>query len=403
MRLECDLSKVADTDINILLNTSDIDELSKLGLTKKEWRTSEKEESYIFVKYIKQNINLQNICSLGLFRSVLFYKNQLKCYSPPKSLNINIFVNNFQAKECLVEEFVEGTMINIFYDNESNKWEIVSKSTVGGNVTYFKEQPTFKELFNEICTENNITFDNLPKDNCYSFVFQHPKNKFVIPIVNKRIVLVAVYNISGYQIKELDKDEYIKFLNNVDVPYKIEFNSYEDLVNNYGSNNTPYTIMGVVVKHTSGVHTKIRNPNYENLKSLRGNCPKLQYQYLFLRSSQNVEPFLRYFPENKEAFEKYRNQVHKFTRNLHNYYIKCFVKKEIVLKDAPFQYKPHLYNLHKKYIEMIGTGGIITKMIVIEYINHLHPAKLMHSLNYSIYKNDNNYNVNNCEVNMDCE
>ena len=35
MRLECDLSKVADTDINILLNTSDIDELSKLGLTKK--------------------------------------------------------------------------------------------------------------------------------------------------------------------------------------------------------------------------------------------------------------------------------------------------------------------------------------------------------------------------------
>jgi len=58
MRLECDLSKVADTDINILLNTSDIDELSKLGLTKKEWRSSEKQESYIFVKYIKQNINL---------------------------------------------------------------------------------------------------------------------------------------------------------------------------------------------------------------------------------------------------------------------------------------------------------------------------------------------------------
>jgi len=382
MTLECDLSKVCDTNIINIINTLDNNELTKLGLTKKEWKTSEKPFPYIFLKYNKESISLENISSLGLFRSVLFYGNELKCYSPPKSLNINVFVNNFPVGECIAEEFIEGTMINLFYDN---KWEIASKSTVGGNVTYFKDQPTFKELFLDICSENNIDFSNLPKDNSYTFIFQHPKNKFVIPIVNKRLVLVAVYNISGYKINELDRNDYIKFLNNVDMPDKTSFNSYEELANQYASMNSPYTTMGVVVKHSSGIHTKMRNPNYENLKLLRGNSPKLQYQYLSLRKDQNVKNFLTYFPENKNKFTSYRNQVHNFTKNLHSFYIKCFINKEITLKDCPFEFRTHLYTLHKKYIDNRENKFIVTKPVVIEYINTLHPAQLMHSLNYNLY------------------
>jgi len=37
---------------------------------------------------------------------------------------------------------------------------------------------------------------------------------------------------------------------------------------------THYTIMGIIIKHNSGIRSKMRNPNYENLKILRGNTPK---------------------------------------------------------------------------------------------------------------------------------
>ena len=47
-------------------------------------------------------------------------------------------------------------MINLFYDNDINKWEIASKTTVGCNITFFTDQPTFSELFYDICKELNI-------------------------------------------------------------------------------------------------------------------------------------------------------------------------------------------------------------------------------------------------------
>ena len=37
-----------------------------------------------------------------------------------------------------LENFVEGTMINMFYDYASDVWEISTKSTIGGDVSFFR-------------------------------------------------------------------------------------------------------------------------------------------------------------------------------------------------------------------------------------------------------------------------
>ena len=37
------------------------------------------------------------------------------CFSPPKSYNLNVFIDMYKENECFAEEFIEGTMINVFY------------------------------------------------------------------------------------------------------------------------------------------------------------------------------------------------------------------------------------------------------------------------------------------------
>ena len=384
MFIECDLSKYNNITLNDIYNGQISDEeLKKHGLEKKYWTTNNK--PFMFIKYIKECLNLENINSLGLFRSVIIYDSKIKVFSPPKSVHINIFAHTFPANECVAEEFVEGTMINLFFDDSKKDWEISTKNSVGAKVKFFQEQEYFRTLFEDICREKNINFSNLPKDNCYSFVMQHPNNRFVIPVTNKRLCLIGVYNINNYYIKELDKKDFVSLINGVDIPYSLSFDNYEQLFESYASMNTHYTIMGIIIKHNSGIRSKMRNPNYENLKILRGNTPKLQYQYLSLRKNQNVKNFLTYFPENKNKFTNYRNQIHTFTKNLHGYYIKCFINKEFTLKECPYEFKTHLHSLHKKYIDNKEKGFIVTKNVVIEYVNTLHPAQLMHSLNYKLY------------------
>ena len=51
-------------------------------------------ETYRIIKYIKQSINNENCCDLGKYRSVILKDNVLKVFSPPKSLNLDVFINS---------------------------------------------------------------------------------------------------------------------------------------------------------------------------------------------------------------------------------------------------------------------------------------------------------------------
>ena len=151
MFIECDLSKYYDLSLQDIYNNKINDEdLKKYGLEKKFWTTNDK--PFVFIKYNKEYLNLENINSLGLFRSVILYNEKIKVFSPPKSVNINIFANTFPANECIAEEFVEGTMINLFFDESKNDWEISTKNSIGGKVKFFQEQEYFRTLFEDVCS-----------------------------------------------------------------------------------------------------------------------------------------------------------------------------------------------------------------------------------------------------------
>ena len=353
--------------------------LNKYKLINKYWGKNNK--TYNIIKYDKNHTTYDMMNHNKCFRSVICSNNKINVFSPPKSFNINLFMDKYTENNCTAEEYIEGTMINLFYDFDINKWEIATKTCVGGNITFFKDQPMFAKLFYEICDELNIKFDTFSKDYCYSFVMQHPENKFVLQIHEKRLYLIACYKIDNYNITQIPRSN-VNLPQNILLPIQYNMLSYDELHNLYGSMNTNSDILGVMIYHNNGDRTKIQNPNYEYIKSLRGNNTKLQFQYLSLRKIGLVKQNLRYFPENKKQFFIFKSQLHIFTNTLYTNYINCYIKKQLPLIQFPKQFRVHMYNLHQYYLSIRENRGYINKNVVIEYINNLESAKLMYSLNY---------------------
>jgi hypothetical protein len=160
------------------------------------------------------------------------------------------------------------------------------------------------------------------------------------------------------------------------------------LINKFASPNTSYDILGIVVKNVeTGERTKFRNPIYEEVRQLRGNQPKLQYQYLCLRHSGKLSEFLKYYPESKSDMSKFRDQVHMFTNTLHQNYISCYVRKEKPLKEYSDKYRTHMFKLHEIFKNDLRSKNLfVTNTVVINYVNTLHPSLLMYCLNHSLRK-----------------
>lgn len=395
--IKYDLSLVRP-DINNIINDPKKENIEKNGeFIYKQWLHNGK--AYNIIKYNKNHENYNEVN--GLYRSVIFSNGKINVFSPPKAVNFYNFINCFSVQQCYGEEIIEGTMINLFYDNDLNKWNISTKTSVGGKLRFFQDQENFDVLFNEVCQKLEIDINLFDNNYMYSFVMQHPKNKFVLPIEDMKLYIIAIYKIEGTVIKEVEREKYNTL--NLDhqfsklwFPYRFFIDSYENLMARFGTMNSNIDCVGVMVKSLNGVRTKIVNPGYKYIKNLRGNNCKLQFQYLSLRKDDKVKEYLKYFPESKKAFSEFRKYLHIYTETLYSNYISCYIKKEAPLLEYSPKFRTHMFNLHQDYLKMKENNEYVNKQKVINYINNLEPAILMYSLNYDLrelgkkyYKTDN--------------
>ena len=365
--------------------------------------------TYRVIKYDKSLLSEDLISSYGLCRSVIINDNDdMVSFTPPKSISADTFIKKYPniVENIVAEEFVEGTMINVFFDKNVGllgSWEISTRNIVGAICNFYKSSnsnKTFRQMFIEAAMVCNLDINNLDKELSYSFVLQHPENKIVIPFSKPDLYLVAVYKIynglNNVNVKFYNVGEFKCFFNklniNIKFPTIYKFNEYSELIEKYGSMNTSYDIVGVIIHNIqTGERTKIRNPIYEKVRNLRGNQPKLQYQYLCLRKEEKVEDYLKFFPENKSQFLEFSDQIHLFTETLYNNYVKCYIKKQnpLLLFKYLKQYKSHMFNIHQIYMnELREKKQFVTRSIVQNYVNQLHPSLLMYHLNFQLRKNN---------------
>ena len=75
-------------------------------------------EQYNIVRYNKELLSNELFSTYGLLRSVIVSGPKIVCFAPPKSMSGESFINKYPVKnnKIIAETFVEGTMINVFYD-----------------------------------------------------------------------------------------------------------------------------------------------------------------------------------------------------------------------------------------------------------------------------------------------
>lgn len=349
---------------------------------------------YHILQYDKSFINSDNISDLGLFRSVILDENfDVLSFAPPKS-DTQESIDLSKGEHLKAEMFVEGTMINLFYEQKNNEWIMATRSTIGANVKfYLHSENTFREMFLETFNDYGISFDDLDKKLNYSFILQHKGNKIVVPVEQNKIYLASCNEISNNKITYIYNPELLVKFPSLQIPtYEWDKSSLEPLIDSYASGGkTDYKVLGFVIKNVlTGSRYKNRNPQYETVRKLRGNQAKDQYNYFALRHSGNIKDYLKYYPEDKKKFSLYRDLLHKSTNNLYKLYQECYIYKKAELKTYSPQYRTHMFKLHHEeyMIKLKPESKTMNMTSVIEYVNKLHPSILMHFVNYDLRKNN---------------
>ena len=347
-------------------------------------------KNMFLIQYNKTMLYNDTYKTNGLFRSVITDGEKVYVFSPPKSLPF-VNIKNEKYSDFVLEELVEGTMINLFWNEYANDWELATKGSIGAKYSFYQDnRKTFRTMFLEALNHQDIKLDTFDKKICYSFVLQHPENRIVVPFNSPRVVLVAMYHINKTSVTVLDRDTCnipnIIFPKTLSQYTDYTGSNWEDLQDYFNQMNLDYRILGVhIYNPKTGFRSKLRNPTYEYVRRLKGNSPKIQFQYYSLRQVGKVGEFLKYYSEFKPKFSEFRKDLHIWTDQLWKNYIKCYVNKEKPLLEFPKKFRVHMFNLHQIYLnDLRELGHYISRQIVIKYVNSLEPAKLMYSINYDL-------------------
>ena len=242
--------------------------------------------------------------------------NRVVCIPPVKSFRKEEIITDNYDGEFLFEPLVDGVMINMFFHND--EWVISTRSNIGAKNKWDGKTP-FHELFKKV---NGVEwFDQLDRNNCYSFTLQHKDNRIITPVYKNLIFMNEVHNLGDVKILRL----------------------------------------------------KWINPNYEYVEKLKVNNNNKFFTYIELRRSFKLGEYLKFFPEEQYLFDNYKNNYNMIKNELYDSYVSLKIKKEKEWSDIRYEFKPLIKDLHNDYMK--GNGKINSHYIN-SYMERLPIGKL---------------------------
>lgn len=376
----------------ISLDNSPIERLVKYF---KKTRTN----NYILLKYDKNYFNINDIY-IGLYHSILFSfpHKHLLSFVPAKMTSYNYFKILIPVKndKVQIEEYIEGILIQLFYDNLNNKWEIASKNEVGGNEVIItnKFEKKIKEIFIESLGFVNINEINdlsilseFPKECSYSFKLRFNQDSLIgNNMYDCFIVGIHIVNCGiPHHVKYIPETNYEKWdcMRSMDglihFPKKYFFESYHEVEDHIKYSHDPLKI--VLIDEKTGLKSYIQNNEYCTKLNLKEINEFDKYLFLCLNRNFKTKEMCINFPHHERQLYMMKNVYETLISNLYQCYVNYFIKKNSI--ELPIHYKEHLMFIHKNYYVASLKNKerkYVKRSVIKDYINKLPPNEMMHLL-----------------------
>jgi hypothetical protein len=361
----------------------------------KVWLTSEaggslrvvepRDSPYALVRYVKgqSNFDLEHV---RWCRSVIVQKDTRLpvCVAPPKS---STFEETTADVATVAEEFVDGTMINVFQVNGSEA-QIATRSRLGGRTRFYERGPTFGEMFDDAMKQMSV--ERLEGVLCdfeggvsrfTSTILQHPANRIVKAVFQPSLVLVHQGTVAADGVVTITEDagEFVFQGSETADPeiqaYKLppiqaaktvrEWVEQQALERGFGW-------QGLVLKDGKGRRWRMWSDIYQTVRHFRGNESSTEERFARLRKSRTLDQYLSFFPEDRDALYTLEGQLRKNSRQLFYFYSDVFRARKTAYYELPWPYKHHVSQLHNLYKDTLkAQGKKVDLEQVIRYVNGL--------------------------------
>lgn len=295
------------------------------------------------------------------------------CVSPPRSSTWSV-----EAMDSIVsaEEFLDGTMINVFrVAKEGAEPCLATRSRIGGVGKFYQNGETFDAMMKQTLEAKGISLESLlptdaPEGTVASFtslVLQHPSNRIVKAVAEPtyHVIHRGFVNAQGH----VTIQEVIDSARTLSLSAIRGFKSVEDWVA-FQAKARGFGWQGVVLKDGTGKRYRFRSAVYETVRQIRGNESSLEERFARLRKTQMMSQYTIFYPEERTAMFELEGNLRKNTRQLSLYYDAVFRAHTVLYAALPWPYKHHVSVLHNLYKEKLrAQKKKVTLEEVMRYVN----------------------------------
>jgi len=345
-----------------------------------------------FIKNDHDNIN-------RFYKSVIVDKNgKILSVFLPKSIEyknlskvVNIIPNDFY-----LEEFVPGININLFYDDNIQKWNLHSRYNISCKIKIKKcnISLTIRELFYDICKKIKFDFNKLDKKYTYSFIIQDPYISNYYEFTEIKLYLINIFEIKTTGNKQVIENidtinirnetkiklpcDKLHFPNIIIDNIKNNIDKLNELIYDLNHDLTKTDSYGYILKSYSfPSFSKFINPYYKQKYEIYDINKKMIYFYLTLRYTGKTYYYLKLFPEKRNLFSKIRYNIHELTYRLLDHYRNIYIRFQYNIDDINNpKYKYYIKQIHKNYLSyLLPNNKYVDKYYMQNYINSLNPLE----------------------------
>jgi hypothetical protein len=347
------------------------------------------ESPFALIRYTK-GISDLTLAHVRAFRSVVWdvVKNVPVSAMPFKSEDgEGLPTDETFSDSYVVESFVDGVGVGMFWDAYSHTWRIHTRSTLDATCRYFSQTKTFATMFAEATPD--LDYGALIKEHNYNWVLQHPENRIVVPVTVPRAHLVSVGGVrpGGTYVEMVPYSE-----SPITKKYGLTafsgLSSWADVHAIVTGDNDKFKwrAQGVVVKHTpSGRRYKLRTAEYNRVRTLRGNTARLDFHWLTKWADNTLFDYIAVYPEERARINTLVDKWKRTTGDVFHIYTDVFKARSLDKSAIPPKYKPLVYGLHNLYVSGLKPAGkSVDWKATVEYMNGRDTAQKLFVLNWEV-------------------